>query len=142
MNHITANKFPLVDAMRQYGGNFVSKLADAMVAADPVNYSRLCDAFPEIIGKYSEEGQVAYTWTDCRRITEIADAMPEPKDRDGSGRVWWGVPHRADEYTGEPYNAAWHLQEEPFHGVTCWMPASDLRAPFIADPEDTYREQD
>ena len=141
MNHIKVEKFPLVDNMRARGGGFVSKLADAMVAADPMNFSRLCDAFPEIIGNYKGDGQVPYTWTDCRRITEIADAMPEDRDRDAAGRVWWGVPDRADEYTGEPYNAAWHLQQHPFHGVTCWMPASDLREPFIADPEDTYREE-
>jgi uncharacterized protein YidB (DUF937 family) len=76
MNQITVNKFPLVENMRK-GGNFVSKLADCMIAADPVNFSRLCDAFPEIVGKFSGEGQVPYTWTDCRRITEVADAMPE-----------------------------------------------------------------
>lgn len=141
MNQIKTQKFPLVDNMRAKGGNFVSKLADAMVAADPVNFSRLCDAFPEIVGQYRGDGSIAYTWADCRRITEIADGMPEDGDRDAGGRVWWGVPHRADEYTGEPYEAAWHLEEEPFHGVTCWMPASDLVAPLIADPEDTYREE-
>ena len=47
-------KFPLVDNMRQRGVNFVSKLADAMVAADPVNFDRLCAAFPDIVEKYSE----------------------------------------------------------------------------------------
>jgi hypothetical protein len=138
MNQITVNKFPLVENM-QAGGNFVSKLGAAMIAADPVNFSRLCDAFPEIVGKFSGDSQVTYSWIDCRRLNEIADSMPEPKDRDATGRVWWGVPDRADEYTGEAYNAAWHLQQHPFHGVTCWMPASDLRAPFIAAPEDTYR---
>ena len=52
---VTMNrKFPLVDNMRLLGGNFVSKLADAMVAADPVNFDRLCAAFPEIVEKYSE----------------------------------------------------------------------------------------
>jgi hypothetical protein len=141
MNQIQVSKFPLVENMQATGGNFVSKLAAAMIAADPVNFSRLCDAFPEIVAKYGGDGQVAYTWADCRRITEIVDAMPEPKDRDGAGRCWWGVPLRADEHTGEPYNAAWHLQVEPFHGVTCWMPASDLKAPFIAAPEDTYQEE-
>lgn len=45
-------KFPLVDNMRAHGGNFVSKLAEAMVAADPVNFDRLCAAFPEIIEKF------------------------------------------------------------------------------------------
>ena len=38
-------KFPLVDTMRRYGGNFVSKLADAMVAADPENFKILVEAF-------------------------------------------------------------------------------------------------
>lgn len=47
-------KFPLVDNMRRYGGNYLSKLADAMVAADPDNFKRLCAAFPEIVEKYAE----------------------------------------------------------------------------------------
>lgn len=141
MNQITVNKFPLVENMRK-GGNFVSKLAEAMIAADPTNFSRLCDAFPEIVGKYrSLDFGAVYAWLDCRRITEITDAMPEAKDRDGVGRVWWGVPFRADEHTGEPYEASWHLQHDPFHGVTCWMPANDLRAPLTAAPEDTYQEE-
>lgn len=46
-------KFPMADNMRRYGGNFVAKLADAMVAADPQNYQRLCAAFPEIVEQYS-----------------------------------------------------------------------------------------
>lgn len=50
----TIDKFPLVDNMRRYGGNFVSRLADAMIAADPSNFNRLCDAFPEIVKRYSE----------------------------------------------------------------------------------------
>lgn len=55
----TPDKFPMVDNMRSYGGNFVSKLADAMVAADPQNYQRLCSAFPEIVEKYGES-KVSY----------------------------------------------------------------------------------
>lgn len=47
-------KFPLVDNMRQDGGNFLSKLADAMVAADPDNFKKLVEAFPQIVEKYSE----------------------------------------------------------------------------------------
>jgi len=47
-------KFPLVDNMRQYGGNFVSKLADAMIAADPGNFKTLVEAFPQIVEKYAE----------------------------------------------------------------------------------------
>jgi hypothetical protein len=141
MNQIKVEKFPLVDKMRATGGNFVSKLADAMVAADPVNFSRLCDAFPEIVSKYGDEGQPAYTWTDCRRIHMIADGLPEAKDRDSTGRVWWGTPDRSDEQTRECYAAAWYLQERPWHGCTSWMPASDLRAPVLADEEDTYWEE-
>lgn len=49
----------MVDNMRSYGGNFVSKLADAMVAADPQNYQRLCSAFPEIVEKYSSVSSVS-----------------------------------------------------------------------------------
>lgn len=51
---MTPSKFPLVDNMRRYGGNFVTKLADAMVAADPANYEKLVKAFPEIVEKYTE----------------------------------------------------------------------------------------
>jgi hypothetical protein len=39
--------------MRRYGGNFVSKLADALIAADPSNTDRLLAAFPDIVNKYS-----------------------------------------------------------------------------------------
>lgn len=45
--------FILIENMRQFGGNFVARLADAMAAADPQNYQRICDAFPEIVQKYS-----------------------------------------------------------------------------------------
>lgn len=143
MNSISVQKFPLVDNMRKNGGNFVSKLAEAMVAADPVNFSRLCDAFPEIVAKYDEEspGHVVYTWTDTRRINLIADGMPEAKHKDRAGRVWWGVPARSDEETGERYQASWDLREEPHYGATCWMPANDLREPLWAEPEDTYGTQ-
>lgn len=47
-------KFQLVDNMRRYGGNFVSKLADALVAADPENAQRICDAFPDVVERYRE----------------------------------------------------------------------------------------
>jgi hypothetical protein len=50
-------KFQLVENMRQHGGNFVSRLADAMIAADPQNYQRICDAFPDIVAKYSTFGE-------------------------------------------------------------------------------------
>jgi hypothetical protein len=45
--------FSAINNMRKYGGNFATKLADAMVAADPENYDRLARAFPEIMAKYT-----------------------------------------------------------------------------------------
>jgi hypothetical protein len=48
------NRQELVSNMRRYGGNFVEKLGDAMMAADPVNFAKLYTAFPEIVEKYSE----------------------------------------------------------------------------------------
>lgn len=52
---LTGNeKFKLVENMRRYGGNFVSKLADALIAADPKNTQRIYDAFPDIVEKYRE----------------------------------------------------------------------------------------
>lgn len=53
------DKFPMVENMRKYGGNFVSKLADAMISADPQNYQRLCSAFPEIVEKYGSVSSVS-----------------------------------------------------------------------------------
>ena len=50
-------KFTLCANMRQYGGNFVSKLADAMVAADPANFKILVEAFPQIVEKYTETAE-------------------------------------------------------------------------------------
>jgi hypothetical protein len=51
---LSSRKLATIQAMQRYGGNFVSRLADAMLAADWTNYCRICDAFPEIIKKYSE----------------------------------------------------------------------------------------
>lgn len=45
-------KIRLVTLMQRYGGNFASCLAQAMIAADPQNFQRLCDAFPDIVEKY------------------------------------------------------------------------------------------
>lgn len=46
-------KIALINNMRRFGGNFVGRLADAMSAADPTNFVRICNAFPEIVDKYS-----------------------------------------------------------------------------------------
>jgi hypothetical protein len=44
----------IVDAMMNYGGNFVQNLAKAMLAADPNNFSKLKQAFPEYWEKYRQ----------------------------------------------------------------------------------------
>jgi hypothetical protein len=64
-------KFPLVDMMRRYGGNFVSKLADAMVAADPGNFKILVEAFPQIVEKYTDSEAVSEENSIREQIDEI-----------------------------------------------------------------------
>lgn len=45
-------KFRLINNMQRYGGNFISSLAQAMIAADSENFQILCDAFPVYVEKY------------------------------------------------------------------------------------------
>lgn len=54
MNITHSEKIKLVENMRRYGGNFLSKLADALIAADPSNTDRLLAAFPDVANKYTE----------------------------------------------------------------------------------------
>jgi hypothetical protein len=42
----------LIANMERHGGNFISRLASAMIAADPENFQRLCIAFPDVVEKY------------------------------------------------------------------------------------------
>ena len=49
---MTDNDLKVVTAMEIYGGNFVKKLAQAFKAADPSNFQKLKDAFPEYWEKY------------------------------------------------------------------------------------------
>jgi len=42
----------MITQMDQYGGSFVSALAQALRYADPINRQRLLDAFPDIVAKY------------------------------------------------------------------------------------------
>lgn len=42
----------LADNMRRYGGNFISRLADALVAGDPINRQKILDCFPEVVERY------------------------------------------------------------------------------------------
>ncbi len=51
------DKYWLLKAMELYGGSFVRALADAMRAADHINYSKLVNAFPEYIARYDEMGK-------------------------------------------------------------------------------------
>ena len=49
---IKEERIRLIANMERYGGNFTSRLAQAMIAADPENFQRLCAAFPEIVEQY------------------------------------------------------------------------------------------
>lgn len=136
------DKFPMVDRMREIGGNFVSRLADAMVAADPENYRKLCVAFAEITERYQDPNSVKIIVTDTAGLNFKSDGEPAAKDMDSRGRVWWGTPDRSDDETGEPYDADWTLRADPPYGATCWMSAGDLRkAPFMSE-EDTWKPKD
>jgi hypothetical protein len=42
----------MITLMDQYGGSFVSSIAQALRYADPTNRQRLLDAFPDITAKY------------------------------------------------------------------------------------------
>jgi 2-oxo-4-hydroxy-4-carboxy--5-ureidoimidazoline (OHCU) decarboxylase len=42
----------MITLMDQYGGSFVSALAQALRYADPTNRQRLLDAFPDLVAKY------------------------------------------------------------------------------------------
>lgn len=44
--------FKIVSAMETYGGSFVKRLAQAFKAADPTNFQKLKDAFPEYWAEY------------------------------------------------------------------------------------------
>ena len=39
----------------QYGGNFFRRLAEAGLAADPLNRQRLITAFPELLSSYGPD---------------------------------------------------------------------------------------
>lgn len=49
---IKEERIRLIANMERYGGNFISRLAQAMIAADPENFQRLCNAFPDVVEKY------------------------------------------------------------------------------------------
>jgi 2-oxo-4-hydroxy-4-carboxy--5-ureidoimidazoline (OHCU) decarboxylase len=49
----------MITLMDQYGGSFVSALAQALRYADPTNRQRLLDAFPDIVAKYGPSSSFA-----------------------------------------------------------------------------------
>jgi len=51
-----------VKTAHQYGGSFISKLAEAALAGDPRNRDRVLRAFPEIVAQYGP-GSVFYNET-------------------------------------------------------------------------------
>jgi hypothetical protein len=50
---VNTAEFKVIEAMRQYGGDFVKSLAVTFVKADPVNQAKLKAAFPEIFERYA-----------------------------------------------------------------------------------------
>ena len=43
--------------MVEYGGSFVAKLGSAALAADPINFKRIKDAFPDYWWQYTQMAQ-------------------------------------------------------------------------------------
>lgn len=71
--------YPLIDNMRRYGGNFATKLADAMAAADPENFNILVQAFPWLADKYGDMDSVTTEDTIRREINSVRSQL-EPID--------------------------------------------------------------
>ena len=62
-------RFKLTEAMIKYGGNFIQNLAVAMRSADPDNYRRILEAFPEVLLVYGP-GTRFYEYTHSPELTE------------------------------------------------------------------------
>ena len=46
--------YEVVESMKSHGGSFARALADAFTKADPENYQKLKDAFPDLWEDYVE----------------------------------------------------------------------------------------
>jgi len=46
-------EYEIIELMQEYGGSFVKALAECLLRADPTNYQKLKDAFPEYILEYA-----------------------------------------------------------------------------------------
>lgn len=62
-------RFKLTEAMLKYGGNFMQRLAMAMRSADPDNFRRILEAFPEVLLEYGPETRF-YEYTHSPELTE------------------------------------------------------------------------
>jgi 2-oxo-4-hydroxy-4-carboxy--5-ureidoimidazoline (OHCU) decarboxylase len=51
--------YAMITLMDQYGGSFVSAIAQALRYADPTNRQRLLDAFPDLVAKYGPSSSFA-----------------------------------------------------------------------------------
>jgi hypothetical protein len=51
--------YVLTETMRRYGGNFCTKLADAICVADSTNKQKIIKAFPELVEAYGPGSRFA-----------------------------------------------------------------------------------
>lgn len=84
-------KIALTNNMRRYGGNFVSRLAEAMIAADPVNFSKLVNAFPEIVEKFSQPER-----SNEEQALQWIEYWSDPKNQKGRRWMMIGYGHIPD----------------------------------------------
>jgi 2-oxo-4-hydroxy-4-carboxy--5-ureidoimidazoline (OHCU) decarboxylase len=57
----------MITLMDQYGGSFVSSIAQALRYADPTNRQRLLDAFPDLVAKYGPGTKFAQ----AKQLTQV-----------------------------------------------------------------------
>ena len=51
---IDDKEYEIIECMQKYGGSFVKALAECLLRADPTNYQKLKQAFPEYILEYTK----------------------------------------------------------------------------------------
>lgn len=54
ISEVTQEDHDVLQAMLQFGGNFVKKLAQAALAADPTNLEKIKIAFPDYWARYQQ----------------------------------------------------------------------------------------
>ena len=50
--------YEMICRMKQYGGSFVVALSNAFRMADPINKSKLLNAFPEYVNEYGPNSKL------------------------------------------------------------------------------------